>query len=203
MRIVVLGATGPTGRLVITEALRRGHHVTALARRPDALTVQEGLEVRRADVHEPDTVLAATTDADALISALGTAKQAPTTLTAGARAVAEAELPRVAWMGSFGVGESRRYSGALYEFIQRRVLGPGFDDKVAADEIVAGPRTTIVHPGMLTNGPATGHASVLPLGSLDRSWRFLPPKVTRADVAAALVREIEEPAHAGRTVAVL
>jgi uncharacterized protein YbjT (DUF2867 family) len=49
MRIVVIGATGATGRLVVDEALRRGHEVVAFVRdsaqvtRADApLTVAQG-----------------------------------------------------------------------------------------------------------------------------------------------------------------
>ncbi|WP_329246480.1 NAD(P)H-binding protein [Actinoallomurus sp. NBC_01490] len=204
MRIVVLGATGATGRHVLTVALDRGHQVVALARRPEALSgmAHGRLEVRQADARVRDTVTSACRDADALISALGNRKEPADTLSAGARAVAEATPSRVAWMGTFGAGDSRHRAGPLYDFILRRVLGDGFADKAAADAVVAGPRTTLFHPVMLTDRPATGEATVVPLDVLDRSWRLMPPKVTRADVAAAMVTEIESPAYAGRTVAV-
>lgn len=45
MRIFLLGANGRTGSLVLTEALSRGHTVTALVRRPDSLSAQTGLEI--------------------------------------------------------------------------------------------------------------------------------------------------------------
>ena len=205
MRIVVLGATGATGRQVMNAALGRGHEVVALARRPDALAdlARPGLTVRPADVHDPDTVTAACADADAVISALGPSRGGPTTtLSAGARAVIAAKPPRLAWMGSFGIGHSHGRAGPLYEFIQRRVLGAGFADKAVADDLAAGPQSTIFHPVMLTGAPASGGVTVVPLDQLDRSWRFMPPRVTRADVAAAMVAEMEQPAYAGRTVAV-
>jgi len=206
VRVVVLGATGATGRHVVTAALTRGLHVVALARRPETLSelAHDNLEPRRADVHDPDTVTAACHDADAVISALGISKGGRVdTLSAGAHAVADAKVPRVAWMGSFGVGASRDRSGRLYEFVQRRVLGAGFADKVAADAIIAGPHSTVFHPVILTSGPPTGRARVVPLDALDRRWRVFPPRVARADVAAAMVAEVENPAHAGLTVAVL
>lgn len=205
MRIVVLGATGATGRQLVTIALSRGHEVVALARRPEALSDlrQDGLEVRPADVHEPGTVTAACRDTDAVISALGARKGRPGgTLSAGARAVIEAEPPHVAWMGSFGVGHSLGRAGPFYEFVQRRVLGDGFADKAAADDIASGPRSTVFHPVILTSASATGEVRVVPLGSLDRSWRLLPPKISRADVATAMFTEVESPAYAGSTVAV-
>ncbi|GAB2857867.1 SDR family oxidoreductase [Actinoallomurus bryophytorum] len=205
MRIVVLGSTGATGRQVLTVALERGHEVVALARRPDALSgVTHGnLQVRQADVHDPETVTSACREADAVISALGMTRGAPAgTLSAGARAIADAKPSRVAWMGSLGAGDSLHRAGSLYDFILRRVLGHGFADKAVADEAVAGPRSTVFHPVMLTDGPATGKPRVVPLDFLDRSWRLMPPKVARADVATAMVTEIENPAHAGRTVVV-
>jgi len=205
MRIVVLGATGATGRHVLTTALERGHHVIALARRPDALSgiAHDNLEVRHADVHAPDTVSAACHDADALISALGISGGGRAdTLSAGAHAVAGAKPPRIAWMGSFGAGASRYRAGRPYDFVLRRVLGAGFVDKAAADAVIAGPHSTVFHPVILAGGPATGNAHVVPLDALDRRWRLSPPRVARADVAAAMLTEIENPAHAGRTVAV-
>ncbi|MFI5843225.1 NAD(P)-dependent oxidoreductase [Catenuloplanes sp. NPDC051500] len=204
MRIVVLGATGATGRHVLTTALDRGHDVIALARRPEALSglAHPRLEVRAADVQAPVTVVDAASDADALISVLGFSRGGPkTTLSDGARAALDAKRPRVAWLGSFGVGASRAHSSGLHEWIQRRVLGPaGYDDKIRADELIAGPDTTIFHPVSLTNGAATGATQVVPLDVLDRSWRVLPPTISRADVAAAMVTEVETPAYAGRTV---
>ena len=105
-------------------------------------------------------------------------------------------------MSSFGAGASRHRAGPLYDFTLRRVLGDGFADKAVADEVIAGPGTTLFQPVMLTGGPATGKARVVPLDVLDRSWRLMPPRVSRADVAAAMVSEIENPAYAGQTVAV-
>jgi len=40
MRLAVFGATGGTGMQVVAQALDRGHHVVALARRPDAIGIE-------------------------------------------------------------------------------------------------------------------------------------------------------------------
>lgn len=205
MRIAVVGATGATGRHVVAIALERGHEVVALARRPDALAdlAHDRLTTEKADVRVPDTITSACRDVDAVISALGISKGGPAdTLSSGAHAVADAKPPRLAWLGSFGAGASRHRAGPLYDFTLRRVLGEGFADKEAADEIVAGPHSTVFHPVMLTGKPAANTTRVVALDALERSWRFMPPRIARADVAAAMVGEIENPAHAGRTVAV-
>lgn len=210
MRIVVLGSTGATGHRVVSTALRRGHQVIALARRPDALSgvTHENLRVRQADVHDPGTVTAACRNADALISALGirggwlgTQKGERTdTLSAGATAVIRADVPRITWLGSLGAGHSADRVGPLYRAVLRRVLGNGYDDKEAADAVISSLHTTVFHPGMLTDGPATGRAHVVPLDALNRRWRFIPPRVSRGDVATAMISEIENPCFAGQTV---
>jgi uncharacterized protein len=206
MRIAILGATGATGREVLAAALDRGHDVVALARRPEALSDvrHERLDVKRADVAEPATVTDAVRGADAVISALGISKGGPsTTLSTGAKAVAAAGVPRIAWMGTFGAGATRHRAGLLYDPILRMVLHDGLRDKADADALIAGPGTTIFHPAMLAAGPPTGRAHVVPVDDLDRNFLFMPSKVARTDVAAIMVGEIEAPAHAGRTVAIL
>ena len=41
MKVLVFGATGPTGRQVVTQALGRGHSVTAFVRNPAALSIDD------------------------------------------------------------------------------------------------------------------------------------------------------------------
>ena len=51
LKIAVLGATGPSGVQVVTEALGRGHEVTAIVRDPDKmkqLVKDEKLKVKYA-----------------------------------------------------------------------------------------------------------------------------------------------------------
>ena len=45
MNVLIVGATGPTGRLAIERATALGHQVTALARRPEALAGVSGVRV--------------------------------------------------------------------------------------------------------------------------------------------------------------
>lgn len=70
MHVVVVGASGSTGRHVVTQALEAGHRVTALVRDPTRYQPPEGVDVRKADV-VTDPELPLPSDADAVISALG------------------------------------------------------------------------------------------------------------------------------------
>lgn len=72
MKVVVFGAHGATGQLVVEQALSAGHHVVAVIRRPDEYPVTHAnLEIARADVSDPQAVDRAVAGADAVLSALG------------------------------------------------------------------------------------------------------------------------------------
>jgi putative NADH-flavin reductase len=70
-KIIVFGARGRMGRHAVSEALRRGHEVTAVVRESDALESAEGLEVVVGDVADVASVAALATGHDAAVSALG------------------------------------------------------------------------------------------------------------------------------------
>jgi putative NADH-flavin reductase len=72
MSIAVFGANGPTGKLLVTQALAEGHEVTAVTRHPEAFSIRHDLlRVLRADVFEPASVEAAVAGQDAVLSTLG------------------------------------------------------------------------------------------------------------------------------------
>jgi putative NADH-flavin reductase len=72
MHIAVIGATGHTGRHVVTQALARGAHVSALARHPDRLTIRsDRLTSSATDVLDPAALTDALAGCEAVVSALG------------------------------------------------------------------------------------------------------------------------------------
>jgi nucleoside-diphosphate-sugar epimerase len=72
MRIVIFGANGRTGRLLVEQALAAGHDVTAVTRRPVGFPItHDRLDVVEADVHDPEAVDQAVAGADAVLSTLG------------------------------------------------------------------------------------------------------------------------------------
>ncbi|MEV0759036.1 NAD(P)H-binding protein [Nocardia sp. NPDC050435] len=72
MKIVVFGASGPTGLQVVRQALTRNQQVTAAVRRPGEFPVTDPLlRVVRTDARDGDAVAAALAGSDAVISILG------------------------------------------------------------------------------------------------------------------------------------
>ena len=68
MNTVIFGAGGPTGRLLVGQALAAGHTVTAVMRTPQPI---EGATVVRADVLDAAAASKAVEGADAVLSSLG------------------------------------------------------------------------------------------------------------------------------------
>ncbi|MCT2594749.1 SDR family oxidoreductase [Streptomyces sp. N2-109] len=72
MKLTVLGATGRTGRHLVTHALADGHEVTAAVRNPAKLPLEhENLSVVRADALDAASVKDAVGSADAVLSGIG------------------------------------------------------------------------------------------------------------------------------------
>ena len=82
MKIAVFGATGNIGSRVITEALNRGHDVTAIMRHPEDYTLEQPhLKVARGDIFRTQDVEAAVFNHDAVVSAYNFTKGAkPSTI---------------------------------------------------------------------------------------------------------------------------
>jgi putative NADH-flavin reductase len=72
LKLFVIGATGGTGREVVQQALKRGHHVTAFVRSPEAVTLRhERLSVLKRNVTDENQLSEAMQNHDAVVSALG------------------------------------------------------------------------------------------------------------------------------------
>ncbi|HRI69283.1 MAG TPA: NAD(P)H-binding protein, partial [Polyangium sp.] len=73
MKVLIIGATGPTGRELTAQALDEGHDVRVLVRNPGAVSIwSPRLEVVQGDVRDWKTVGPAMAGMNAVLSALGT-----------------------------------------------------------------------------------------------------------------------------------
>ena len=71
-KILVLGATGGTGRQIVSQALARGHEVTALVRSPEKVSDLKGAKLIVGDVRDEKALREALNGQDGVVSALGT-----------------------------------------------------------------------------------------------------------------------------------
>lgn len=198
VELTILGATGATGRELTRQALERGHHVTALARRSDRTDAPDADRLVRvaADVLDRESITRALKDSRVILSGLGiTGKEAPGVLTAGAQAAVESGADQVIWLAAFGTGDSAPRAGALTRGLLNTFMKKEMNDRVTADAIVRRFGGTVFHAGPMSDGPQSATRRTVPLDAAPR--RLFPARVSRATVAAAMLDEAEHPKHAG------
>ena len=73
MKVLIIGATGGTGRQLVEQALTAGHEVTALVRNPGKIRARhERLRVVQGDILDFHSLDLALAGQDAVLSSLGT-----------------------------------------------------------------------------------------------------------------------------------
>jgi putative NADH-flavin reductase len=78
MKLTIFGATGGTGQELVKQALAAGHEVTAYARSPQKLNIQDPqLRVVQGEMDQPDQIRKAIAGADAVLSGLGPTNNRP------------------------------------------------------------------------------------------------------------------------------
>ena len=108
MHIALFGATGHIGHAVLTEALARGHDVTAVVRDPARIDMRhDKLRIATGDVADPQGWLAAVRGSDAVVASLSARRDGnPDSLPGNARILLDqlpaAGVPRLVWVGGAG-----------------------------------------------------------------------------------------------------
>lgn len=198
MRILVVGSTGGTGRELVSQALARGHEVTAFARRPEKLKIShERLRVVRGNVLDSSSVEDAVRDNDAVVSALGHKRWGYPTriLSVGTTNIINAMkahgVRRLVCETSLGLGDSWGKLGIYYTFFVIPFILPFyFWDKRRQEAVIRASATdwTIVRPGALTNGRKRG---VYRYGHRVGSWLWTV-RISRADVADFMLNQLSD-----------
>ena len=191
MTVLVVGATGSIGRLVVEEAIRQGHAVRALVRNPrkGALLPPEG-QVVVGDVTRPDTLLAAVDGVDAIVFALGSDGAgkvgAESVDYGGVRNVLNAlgsRKTRIALMTSIGVTNR---IGAYNRATEAH------DWKRRSERLVraSGLPYTIVRPGWFDYNSPDEHRLVLLQGDTRQAGDSSDGVIARRQIAEVLVSSL-------------
>lgn len=204
MRVLILGATGRTGKLVVRAARDAGHDVTVLVREPARLDSLDGLNVVAGDARDRTDMSRALAGQEGVISALGSPSPLRSDIATPAASnfvpIAQSgQAHRVIVMSAFGIGESRRQAGPLARALFATAARSLYRDKTAADEIVRRSDLdwTIVCPVVLTDDPGTGAVTA---GA--RRTRAQSTTISRADVAYFLVSALTSSQWSRTTVVI-
>lgn len=205
MRILVLGATGGTGRAVITTAAARGHEVAGLVRSAEALAGTPATEYLGNALDIPSMEAALSSFApNAVVCALGTRGRESGSLANAlgpiVQAVEASSAPRLLMVSSMGVGESMGHYGPVIRTLLPLFLGKALREKEPQEAAVRASTLdyTIVRPCALKNGPLTGYTVIT-----DPTQRVGNAKLSRTTLAAFLVDELENPQHQRTAVSVI
>jgi uncharacterized protein YbjT (DUF2867 family) len=194
-RILVLGATGDTGRLIVQQALAKGYDVAALVRSPEKAAALKGATIVLGDARDESILRQALKDRSAVISALGTGAspfRRVTFLSSATRAVVNAmkaeRVPRLVAITGIGAGDSRGHGGFAFDnLIFPLLLRNVYADKDRQEAIVrdSGLDWVLVRPSILNNKP--GGSPVHALADLSA---FHGGSIARADVAKFVVDQV-------------
>lgn len=193
MKVLVLGATGGTGRLIVRDAVAKGYSVVALVR-STAHADLPGAELIEGDARDEATLARAMDGCEAVVSALGTGmgRRKVDLLTVATRALIAAmtrnDVRRLVCISALGVGDSRGHGGFVFDrLFQPLLLSQAYKDKNRQEAAI---RVTsldwvIVRPARLTDDQARSSVrAVTNLASINGG------KVARADVARFAVEQL-------------
>lgn len=206
--VLVIGASRGIGLATVRALLAAGHSVRALARGASRIPIEDQrLEKLDGDALDRATIDRALAGTDAVIQSLGVAftfdalLKGTTLFSKATRILADAMrangVRRLVVVTGLGAGDSRGHGGFLYDAVLfPLLLKRVYDDKDVAEQIVRASSLdwTIVRPGLLTNGPATGTYQVLVEPT---SWRA--GTISRADVAGFLAKQVSDRTYFGKT----
>jgi uncharacterized protein YbjT (DUF2867 family) len=197
MNLTVLGAAGATGIQLVEQALTAGHHVTALVRSPEKLTITNpNLHVIQGDATDRAAVSHAMKGADAVISTLGAIGPVIAEATRAIVAVAKQEGPqRIVMMSSFAVARDRLTRAN--KLLTRVAMGRQIKDKATGEEALraSGLDWTIVYATKLTTGPKT-ESKVIP----ETTKAGISHKISRAAAASFLLQAATDGLYNRRAV---
>jgi len=208
MHIALIGASGFVGTAVLDELLRRDHQVTALVRDPARVAARPGVVVRVTDATDADAVAAAVRGHDAVVSAFNPGWDAP-------------ELYDKFLQGSAAIERGVAASGVKRLLV---VGGAGSLFVAPGVQLVDTPEfASHVPPNVVPGAQAARDALTAMRGNTALDWTFLSPPallapgersgryrlggeellmtdagpagISVADLAVALVDELETPRH--------
>ena len=197
-KIVVFGATGGTGKLVVKQALHAGHPVTVVVRDPDVFTIQhENLEIIKGDVFQPPGFENTVREKDVVVSCLGIQKREPTTVYSEGikniiEAMQKAGVNRIICVSAGAVIIPPK-SSFMLKFITKNILQWLFKytyaDMLLMERILreSNLNWTVIRTSWLRNTKHTGKYRT----TINEHLRN-PSKISRADLADYIINHLTD-----------
>ncbi len=201
MKIVLFGATGKTGIIVLELALKAGHEVTAVVRDSSKLTIShENLTVKTVNRFDKRYVIDVSKGAELAISCLGGDANNKSTLLSDmmkiiVAAIKEAGVKEIFHISSAGIHDEM--PGVVAKlFVKLFFKNAIADHKIAAECIInSGLDYLILRPLSLVDGEMTKN-----FRTSDNSVPKGGKNINRADVAYFLVEAIGKKEYKNKSI---
>lgn len=168
MKIVIFGANGRVGKLVVREALKRNHDITAVVHDAPEDMFGDGVRVIKADIHDRNQVSHAISGQDAVISTLGSwGTQSKDILYSGMKniipSMEHASISRIISLTGADArvpGDAPSLSSRIMESIFRVIAPKVFSDGEKHIRLLARSDVewTVIRSPKMSNGKATDYA---------------------------------------------
>lgn len=200
MKLLILGAAGRTGALLVDQALAAGHVVTSFVRTGDTSMPNPKVTTIVGDARNQDDLTQAVKGQDAIISTLGSSKPGDRVMAASMAAlitVATAqEVKRVIVMSSFLATQNFK-PNPIVKFALKLMSSIVKDINSGEQQLTqSGLDYTIVYATRLTNEPLNPHYRIVDANSTVGAT----DSISRADVAEFLLKQLTDATYVRKTV---
>jgi putative NADH-flavin reductase len=204
MKLIVFGATGKIGQEIVKQALAQGYEITAFVRDPSKVTLEHGdLKIMKGDIFDITAVTQAVQGQDAVICSLGSSELGKTTVRSEGtaniiKAMNEYHVNRLVVVSAMGVGESWSTLSFVNKLFFATLLRSSRQDHEEQEVVVKGSDLdwTIFRPSGLTDTPQTGSYDI------GENIQANTSKIARADVAHAIIKEVNDNKHVHKAVTI-
>ena len=204
MKVLVIGAAGRTGRVVVEQAVAAGHEVTALVRHTGDYK-GPGVRVVEGDATDRTAIDAAVLGQDAVLDTVGgkTPYKATTLESSVASAVISSMqrhgVRRLVVTSMIGEGDSEANTPIYDRLLLTSFLRGADKDKAAMESTVeaSGLDWVILRPAVLSDDPAKGDVRVFDAATGEKAH-----KITRFDLASFMVAQLSSDEHLHQAVTI-
>jgi len=206
MKVVIFGANGKTGILLVEQALAKGYQVVAYVRRPESIMIENPkLKIVVGNLNEPLKMKDTISGADACISALGggsLTKHSIEIINGIKNIISIMEITnvhRLIYLSSLGANESRYLIPQPLRFVLTNLfLRVTLADHNTNEDNIRKSKLqwTIVRPGGLTNGQLTGDLR----HGAENSKIKGSTSISRANVASFMIQQLTDTSYHQRAV---
>lgn len=206
MNLIVFGSTGSVGMFIVKQALQEGHRVTAFTRSPEKLQglTSSLLHIFKGDLSDRKAVQEALKNQEVVLCAIGDGNKGAIRAIGTKNIIDAMEqegTKRLICETTLGLGDSAGNLNFFWKYIMfGMLLKKAFKDHQLQEQhlLDSGLDYTIVRPSAFIEGERTDGYQI----GFDSKTRGLSLKISRADVASFMLKQVMSNEYLRKTVSI-